>query len=95
MEENEPHKRAFTSSLRMTPGTSSTWTAMPTVPVSHILGSDGAKHTVGGSHGADRGTIRPHVLQKPAVAQVPVEFLLLSGQHGIIHAIPVNPISCP
>lgn len=67
------------------------------LPVPHILRSDGAEYAVGGPHGVDRGTIRPHVLQKPAVAQVPVEPFskLLSGRHGIIQTIPVNPISCP
>lgn len=79
----------------MTLCTSYTCYAVLTVPVPHVLGSDGAKHAVRGPHWAHRGTIRTHVLQKPTVTQVPVEFLPLFGQHGIIQTIPVNPISCP
>lgn len=50
-----------------------------TVPVPHILGFDGAEHTVGRLHRADRGTVRSHVPQKPAVTEVPVKFFLLIG----------------
>lgn len=69
------------------------------LPVPDVPGSDGVQHTEGGLHGVDRGVVQHHVIQKPAVAQVPVQVQPLrpsSPRHNaIIHAIPVNPISRP
>lgn len=62
-----------------------TRSAKSALPVSHILGSDGAKDTVDGLYGIYRGTILQR-LQEPVVAHVPVNspHSLLFGYNGVI-----------